>query len=111
MANSAFFPWFSAVAAWTVGQLWYNSMMPGPVLFTAQMIVRFIFLIMIGCLITAIKNSLYTISFNFSEASHLSLLLKTKLHILREFSEDFVKKINPYNTKINDFVKRENFEL
>lgn len=68
---------------------------------------------LLGCLITSIKKSLFTISINFSEASHLSLLLKTKLHMYREFSEDFVKKINPYNTPIYlfDSVKEENFEL
>jgi len=55
---------------------------------------------MIGCLIESIKNSKYTISMNFSEAAHLSLLLKTKLHLYREFSEDFINKINPFNTSV-----------
>jgi len=71
---------------------------------------------LIGCLISAIKKSLFTVSVNFSDASHLSLLLGTKLYLCRDYSESFIKTINPLDTNIYllndyDFSKKETFEL
>jgi len=55
----------------------------------------------IGCSIVAIKKAIMTISMNFSEISHLSLLLGKKLYLCRNYDPEFVKLINPNNTKIS----------
>ena len=68
---------------------------------------------LIGCLILCIKKALFTISNNFSDATQLSLLLGTKLVINRDYSDDFLKIINPLNTEVSRFIEldTEKFEL
>jgi len=54
----------------------------------------------LGCSIIAIRKAIMTISMNFSDVSHLSLLLNKKLFMCRDYDHEFVKLINPHNTKI-----------
>ena len=104
----------------------YNPKHKYNLLFTSREIINLIdvgyniSISMMGCLIEAIKNSEFTITMNFSEASHLSLLLNKKLFICKDFSflTDYVKKINPLNTDIVflknydfNYLTKEKFEL